>query len=572
MAGSSAPLHVEGREAESPSTLAELIELGGGRDIPSFLWDRGGWERTTQAQMIADARELGAGLLSRGVRPGERVALLALTPAEAVRCFFAAILVGGVPIHLHPPLHLSGFRSYPRRLGQALEHLGPACLISSGKMRDLVGRGLDVPMVSPVELSGRGSAPTFAARPEDPAFLQLTSGTTVGTPRAVVLSNRAVLANVRAIVKRLGLRPRDVGYTWLPLFHDMGLVGCLLTGLYAQVVGVVAAPHSFARHPLGWLEDLARFRATVTAAPSFALHACAQAARRNGVPRGLDLSELRLLICGGEPIDPDAISAFDREFRGAGFRLDSLVPAYGLAEACLGVTMEEPGRATAVPIDRAVLAEEGRLVPGPADRPSRRVFSVGTPLEGVQMQLRDEAGAALRGEGRVGRVFVAGDSVMEEYYRDPLHTAESLCDGWLDTGDLGSVHQGRLFIVGRSKAMIILRGKNYNAEDLEDVAESVPGILKGAAVAVEDAPPGGGLLLIAETELLAPEQLDALARRVSDTLAVEAGIRPGRVVLLAPKQVPRTTSGKRQRERCRESVEQGRVTVQARYRGVERSS
>src|SRR5581483_12025586 len=498
------------RTGAQETLTAAILAMAERKSVPARLRGRSGWVHTTQAALLEDALAVVHGLQCQGIRPGEHVALLGLPPADAVPCFLGAVLAGALPVQLHPPLHLGRFDVFRLHVARVLARVDAHALVTTDRLLPLLA-GLPIArLLLPADVRGSEAGTPEAASPSAPAFMQLTSGSTSGTPRAIVLSHGAVTANVRSLATRAGLRPDDVGYTWLPLYHDMGLVGCVLMGIAVGMEGIVSSPEQFVRHPLGWLLDMSRFQATSTAAPCFALHLCVEAARRTGIPTDLDLGALRVLICGGEPVEAAVVDRFCKTFAPYGLRRRVIRPVYGLAEACLGVTMTAEGGGRTMSVDRRALALENRFVPA-ADASARRIHSVGTPLDGITVALVDDEGRRIDDEDRVGAVLVQSPGVMDAYWDDPAATSAALADGWLHTGDLGAFHGRELYITGRAKGVVIVNGRNYNAEDVESLVRELPGVRAHAVAAMECAPDEGrGLLVIAETDCRDPVALREL--------------------------------------------------------------
>ncbi|HZX42518.1 MAG TPA: AMP-binding protein, partial [Myxococcaceae bacterium] len=375
------------------------------------------------------------------------------------------------------------------------------------------------------------------------ALVQFSSGSTVD-PKPVALSHRAVLAQTDAL---RALMPDDtpedpqLGVSWLPLYHDMGLIGCLLSAMTYPGPLVLLGPEVFLGRPALWLRALSRHGGTISVAPSFAYAVCARRVKDEEM-HGADLSRWRLALNGAEQVSVDAARRFSERFARWGFRPEALMPVYGLAEAALALTFCPPRKPLrTVPVDPLELAREGRVRPG-----SRALASVGIPVSVVTVEVRDEGGAVLP-EGVVGRIHARGPSIMEGYLDQPEATRAALDAGWLHTGDLGFVHAGELVVCGRAKDVVVLRGANHAPQEFEEALDGVKGVRTGCAVALGFVPPGGDgeeLLLLVETT---PEAGPDLADRIRAAVAERTGTRPHTVQLLAPGTLPRTSSGKLRR-------------------------
>jgi acyl-CoA synthetase (AMP-forming)/AMP-acid ligase II len=451
--------------------------------------------------------------------------------------FFGAQLAGAVPVPLYPPLHLARAREHAEALQRMLGAVGARIGVSDARLTPLLPplRWLDaarLPSGSPAE-----------APPSDLALLQFSSGATA-EPKAIALTRAELDAQSRALLALIAPSADDACVSWLPLYHDMGLIGCLLTTRASGRDLVLIPPEAFIARPALWLRALSRHRGTVSAAPSFAYALAARRIRDDELVE-VDLSRWRLALCGAEPVAPRALAAFARRFRACGFDAGALVPVYGLAEAGLAVTFSPIGGGVrTLAVDARALAEDGEARPG--DEP---LVSVGSAIPGVALAIRDAAGRELP-ERRVGRIVVGGPSVMTGYFADPEATRAVLADGWLDTGDLGFLFRGELYVCGRAKDVVVVRGANHTAEELEACLEGVAGIRPGGVVAAAGRDDDGeARLIFAERRRDAP---DGLEERIRAALAARAGVVPSQVVLLDRGALPRTTSGKlRRRETVR---------------------
>jgi acyl-CoA synthetase (AMP-forming)/AMP-acid ligase II len=382
--------------------------------------------------------------------------------------------------------------------------------------------------------------------------VQFSSGSTVD-PKAVALTHGALRAMADALVVATAPdRRRDALVSWLPLYHDMGLIGGLLGPATYPGPLVLVAPEHFLARPALWLRAVARHRGSISAAPSFAYAYVADRVRPSDLA-GLSLASWRLALDGAEPVSGEAMRRFAALLAPHGFDPGALVPVYGLSEAALAVTFARPGsRLEGRGVDPVRLARDGEVAPG-----GREVVSVGTPVAGVEVELRGPRGEQV-GEGRLGRIFVRGPALMQEYLGDPAATAKAIADGWLDTGDLGFVADGELHVHGRAKDVVIVRGANHAPEEFEAPLAGLPGLRPGCAIAVgmEVDGRGEGLVLLAERARGAPES-DGLAEAVRRAVREATGVDPHEVHLLAPGTLPRTSSGKLRRGEALRQLQAG---------------
>jgi acyl-CoA synthetase (AMP-forming)/AMP-acid ligase II len=392
--------------------------------------------------------------------------------------------------------------------------------------------------------------------PDDTALLQYTSGST-GAQKGVELSHRNILSNVHAMGLGMRCRPYvDVSCSWLPLCHDMGLIGGLFTSMYWQMILVMLSPQAFIGDPKRWLWTFHHHQVTLSTAPNFAYELCARRIPEEELA-GLDLSSWRLALNGAEPVAMASLDAFATRFEKHGFRRDAFFPVYGLAESTLAVTFPVPNAPLITDVvERDGLETRGVAVPAEAESATLHVVSVGRPIDGAHVRVVDAEGRVLP-DRQVGELETRGPSVMKGYFRAPEASARTLRDGWLRTGDLAYLVDGNLFIAGREKDLIITRGRNYYPHDLEAAVERLPGVRTGctAAFGVPDETTGTeSVVLLVETKVereATPSQAAALIETIQKALSTAIGLRADQVVLLPPRTLPRTTSGKLQRREAR---------------------
>jgi acyl-CoA synthetase (AMP-forming)/AMP-acid ligase II len=494
------------------------------------------------------ARVAGA-LARRGVRPGDRVALVFPTAPGFFDAFFGALLAGAVPVPLYPPVRLGRLDEYHERTARQLAAVEAALVVADPRLVALLGRGVAralprLGVAALAELSG--AAPlTLTGRPEELALVQFSSGTTV-EPKPVALDHRALLYQARSLNALWPERDgrRSTGVSWLPLYHDMGLIGCVLPAVEMPTVLTLLPPELFVARPALWLRAISETRAAVSPAPNFA-YALATERVRDEELEGVDLSCWRVALCGAETVVAGTLARFAERFARWGFRADALTPVYGLSEAALAVTFPPLGRGVrARRYARAALAGPGVALP---DADGVEIVSVGAPLPGFALEVRDAAGR-VRPERHVGRIHVSGPSLLREYLGRPEATAAALADGWLDTGDLGFLDDGELYLAGRAKDALIVNGRNHSPAEVELAVDALPGVRRGCVAAVshrpEEAPTERLLLFVERHRDAAPAADAALAERCRAAVLAASGLDVDRVVVLEPGTLPRTSSGK----------------------------
>jgi fatty-acyl-CoA synthase len=492
------------------------------------------------------------GLRSLGVRPGDRVALIFPTGIEFFEGFFGALLAGAVPVPLYPPVRLGRMSEYLHRTARMLERSGSRLVLADSRVRRILGEAIaearpDLGCRTIGDLPGSAMEPVPVA-PADLGLIQFSSGTTVD-PKPVALSHRAIAAQVDILngFWRDTDELRHSCVSWLPLYHDMGLIGCVFPALARDATLTLLGPELFVARPALWLRALSRYRGTISPAPNFAYSLCVTRVS-DAEMEGADLSGWRTALNGAESVAPSVLRAFRDRFARWGFRPEALTPVYGLSEAALAVTfsdLDRPFRGRR--FDREGLSRD-RVAREAPD--GREIVSVGRAVPGFRLRIVDEMGRDLP-EGRVGRVWAQGPSLMDGYLGDPEATARALRDGWLDTGDLGFLREGELYLTGRAKDVVILRGRNYAPDEIERSVEAVPGVRSGCAVAAswlpEDAP-GEVLALFVEASRAATAvEREALPEACRAAVLGATGLAVDRVVILAPGTLPRTSSGKLRR-------------------------
>ena len=532
-------------------TLNEMLAAAAQSRVSLFFVDRKEQDQEVPMARVRErALSIAADLMGRGVRKGDRVALVLPTSPEFVECFFGVLCAGAIPVPLYPPVRLGRLDEYHRKTAAMLQAVDAALLVTDERIRRFLGVAVHISAprlgcVTASSLGGANSAEVEVAA-DDVALIQFSSGTT-HDPKPVALTHANLLSNLAAIEHYITDEgtPNPVGVTWLPLYHDMGLIGNLLQAFYVPAPLVLLPPELFVAVPAAWLRAISRHRGTHSAAPNFAFGLCLKRIRDDEL-EGVDLSSWSLCLNGAEAISVAVQRRFNERFGRWGFRASSFTPVYGMAEASLAVTFKPAGNSfSTLGVDAEKLALEGVVEPG-----SKELVSVGRPLAGVEVEIRDDHGVPLPPD-RVGHVFIRGPSVMVGYFARTDLTDQVLHDGWLESGDLGFAHDGELFLCGRHKDIVIVRGANHAPEEFEAALEGLQGVRTGCAVAVGFVPAGEDdevLAMLVETNSHASP---TLADDVTSRLEERTRIRPAHVELLAPGTLPRTTSGKLRRREAR---------------------
>ena len=515
----------------------------------------------TYEEVQRTAFQVARSLREAGLRRGDLVAIV-LPDAEAfLTTLFGASMACLIPASLYPPSPTSDLRRYFELTANTMRGASARAVVTTALLAPhfellratcpslslvLVREALDAPVSEPETM------PSL----DDIAFVQFTSGST-STPKGVVLTHRNVCENVDAMNGPSGLATggSDVAVSWLPLNHDMGLVGMALGPLYSARPGIFMPPQLFVRRPAEWLRTMTRYGGTISFAPNFAFDLCVRRLKDRDLV-GLDLSAWRVAGCGSEPIHASTLAAFARKFAAVGFRETSLFPSYGLAEYVLAATFPPRGRRPRTDVVSSTDLHERRIAtPARSDDSTVTLVSCGRPFPGHRMRIVDDAGRPLP-ERQVGEIVLAGPSVMVGYYRQDALTAQTVRDGWLHTGDLGYVSGGELFVCGRAKDIIIVNGRKYHPQDLEWAVDELAGVRRGRVVAFGASELGRAdrvVIVVEPNGTVPPDTLtETIRRQVGDVF----GLYVDEIALVPSGTVGRTTSGKVQRAATRARYEE----------------
>lgn len=562
-----------------PAVLAWHADRHPERRHLLFLSSEGDPQTLSYGELQRRAAAAACALLARGLEPAQAVALMLPSGLDYFATFLGIQLAGGVPVPLYPPARKSQLEDHLRRQAAILRNARVRVLVAAPEVRALAR--LLAPLApelrevtTPSDLLGagaRGPLPSIAG--SDVAFLQYTSGST-GEPKGVVLTHDNLLANLRSVGRVLRLGGDDVVVSWLPLYHDMGLIGAWMGSLYFGVPLVLMSPLAFLARPVAWLQAIASHRGTISAAPNFAYALCVKKVAEEDLAT-LDLSSWRIALNGAEPVSAEVVEGFAARFGRCSFRREAMMPVYGLAECSLALAFTPPGRGPRIDVvERGTLQRDERAVPAADDDPRQalRLVSSGYPIPDHEVRIVDETGRELP-ERHQGRLQFRGPSTTRGYFRNPEATAGLLpggiSQGWLESGDLAYVADGEVFVTGRSKDLIIRAGRNLHPQELEEAVGALPGVRKGCVAVFAAAADGGteSLVVLAETRPLDPAASDELRQRITELAIDLVGTAPDEVALVPPGTVPKTSSGKLRRASARQLYESGRLARLARGGG-----
>jgi fatty-acyl-CoA synthase len=547
-------------------TFAEALDYAaqGARGL-NFHDARGALVRSYPfRELREDALAMARRLVAHGIEPGDRVALIAETGHEFAGLFCGAIYAGAWPVPLPLPTSFGGKENYIEQIAVQMQSADPAILLYPAEIADMAEAAADRQGCARAEFGAFAARPAPecalpTASPEDICYLQYSSGST-RFPHGVAVTHEALLNNLRGHGIGMKLELEDRCVSWLPWYHDMGLVGCLLSPIANQMSTDYIKTEHFARRPLAWLDLVSRNPGnTLSYSPTFGYDICARRiSSQSQVKERFDLSRWRIAGNGADMIRPDVMQGFVNAFAAAGFKASAFLPSYGLAEATLAVTIMPPGEGI-----RVELVEEERLSGSPRDlsRPARyrAIVNCGKPVLDMDVAIRGEDGKA-KADHQIGKVWCRGPSVMHSYFRDEAATDAALVDGWLDTGDMGYMAEGYLFIVGRAKDMIIVNGKNLWPQDIEWAVEQLPGFHQGdiAAFALETDSGEETAAVLVHCRVSDPEERVRLHEQIREKVRSITGLNCV-VELVPPRTLPRTSSGKLSRAKAKKLYLAGEI-------------
>ncbi len=556
---------------ESAQTLVDVLhwytQRHPERGLIQLYDDEEAGENVTYQQLLIRAQSAAAGLQSLGIGSQQPVAIMLPTGTGYFYSFFGILLAGCIPVPLYPPARPAQLEDHIRRHASILNNCKPAILITVSEAKT-VARLLKSQVesirhiITVEELQGGGHAlQTCANQPDDIAFIQYTSGST-GIPKGVVLTHRNLLANIRAMGRTVNANSDDVFVSWLPLYHDMGLIGAWLGSMYYAARFVVMPPLAFLTKPQRWLWAIHRYGGTLSASPNFGYEFCVRRIADEELAH-LDLSTWRVAFNGAEPVSPDTVRHFCDRFTRYGFRREAYMPVYGLAENSVGLAFPPLNRGPLIDrVQREVFMQTGEAIPA-ADNDATAIefVSCGRVLENHQIRVVDSSNREMLSRHE-GRVQFRGPSATSGYYRSPDKTRELFCGEWLESGDLAYLAAGEIYLTGRTKDVIIRGGRNIYPHELEDAVGNIGGIRAGRVAVFGTKDPRTGtenLVVLAETRESDPQALAKIRSKINETVNDLVGLPPDDVALAPPNTVLKTSSGKLRRAASKALYEEGRI-------------
>lgn len=555
-------------------TLIDAVEYAAqGKRGANFFNAKGDLLEALPWRSVRDqAAIIGRKLVGLGFKKGDRIAVIAETSANFVSFFVGCQYASVLPVPLPLPTSFGGRDGYISQLEKQIESCGANGVMAPEFMAEMIEQA-----TASVDMVFSGSFEDYMATdadadhvlpsPDDLAYLQYSSGST-RFPHGVAVTHKSLLANTHGMSKYgVNMGDEDRCVSWLPFYHDMGLVGSLMATMTCQCSVDFIPTEEFARRPLSWLRVISRTRGTITYGPTFGFDICTRrAAMRGKAMEGLDLSCLRVAGIGAEMIRPEVMRTFTETFSTIGFNPKALMPSYGLAECTLGVSFAKTGNGIDIDmVEEAILTGEKHMIlSGEDDGRMREVVNCGTPLPEYDVEFRNEDDQPVA-DSVVGKLYLRGVSVMREYFNDPETTRSVLSpEGWLDTGDMGYMKNGDIYIVGRAKDMIIVNGKNHWPQDIEWAAEQLEALKTGdvAAISIPGANAEEVPLILAQCRISDPalraKLVDDLKKKIQSSTGVNCLIE-----LVSPRALPRTSSGKLSRTKARAQYLSGHLQALA---------
>ncbi len=559
-----------------PRTLTESLEVLADRTDKGYEHvtdERAPATYVPHAELYRQAQRVARALQEKGLKKGDRVGLILPDSAEFVASIYGVMFAGMIPVPVYPPLNMGQLDAYLSNTTHILNRGGCRLVITDARVRLLLGQlKANAPTIETIEtyqglvgtVDEGAKARSVDVKPDDIAFLQFTSGST-SRPKGVTLTHANLVANMKAIGGGEGIQIREEsrGLSWLPLYHDMGLIGFVFTPIFNRAEGVrFMSPLLFLKRPSLWLKHLSEYKAHITFAPNFAYGLATKRIKDKEI-EGLDLSNLFVAGCGAEPIQFQTLDGFADRFSSIGFKRTMFLPCYGMAEHSLAVSFT--GLEHDLEADRVDPVAFAQGEAKPADEAADdlsvvRVVNCGKAFPEHDIKIVDDEGEALP-ERRVGNIVLKGPSIMTGYFEDAENTEKALRDGWLWTGDLGYLADGNLFVAGRTKDLIIIHGRNFHPQDIEWQASQVEGVRKGNCIAfgVQDDAAGRERVVVACETKLPRDKHEPLRRAIATQILDGLSLRVDEVVMVEAGSLPKTSSGKLQRSKAAEMFREGNL-------------
>lgn len=551
-------------------TLIELLlrygEISPDKPHIYFQNEEGGQDIITYGDLLQSSLRVANGLRLLGLQNGETVAIMQPTHPNFFYIFFGTLLAGGVPVPIYPPFRMHMLDAYARTEARILTNAEVRILVTfeqaeqlSQLLKSFVPSLKHVTTVKDL-IQPDALLHPFVAKPSSFAFIQYTSGST-SDPKGVLLNHENLLCNIHAYGKAIQVNPDDVAVSWLPLYHDMGLIGMWLGSLYYGIPLILMTPFSFLNHPERWLWAIHYHRGTLSGAPNFAYELCVRKIEPSLI-EGLDLSSWRMAANGAEKVYPRTLEQFVSKFEPYGFRSTALTPVYGLAESTVALAIPPLNRGFIIDTVERKAFEENREAIPTKESNALQFVCCGKAIEQHEMRIVDDNDTVLP-ERTVGNLQFRGPSTMQGYFNNPKATSAIYHNGWLDSGDLAYMAEGEIYITGRRKDLIIKAGRNLYPAEIEEIVGVVPGVRQGCVAAFEVSDPEQGteeLVVVAETREKNKHKREEISRAVQEAVSTALDIVPDHVVLVAPHIVPKTSSGKLQRSACKKYYLEGSLS------------
>jgi acyl carrier protein len=555
------------RAPERAQTLTEVLEHHVERQperLTVYLYEEQAETRLTYRDLWHGSRAYAAGLAEAGLMPGQTVAIMLPTSKEYLFAFYGTLLAGGIPVPLYPPARLTTIEDHLTRHVGILKSCGAAIMVTIPEAKPIAWllraqvESLRAVMV-PGDFPADAAFVPVKATSGQTGFLQYTSGST-GQPKGVVLTHANLLANVRAMGRAARATPADVFVSWLPLYHDMGLIGGCFATMYWGFPVVLMSPLAFLSRPSQWLRAIHRHRGTISGGPNFSYELCLRRIPEHEL-EGLDLSSWRFAFNGAEPVSPETMKGFEEKFARWGFGKNVMAPVYGLAECSVGLAFTPPGEPWQVDLlDRERFSSTGEAVPAREGDPAPlRVVACGRAIPDHDMRVVDAAGFELP-DRTEGSMQFRGPSATSGYYRNPEATRGLFSGEWLNSGDRAYLDRGTLYLTGREKDIIIRGGRNISPYELEEAVGDIPGVRRGCVAVFGSLDAASGterIVVLAETRQSDAATQDEVRKRINGLALALIGSPADDIVLAPPHTVPKTSSGKIRRVAAREYYERG---------------